>query len=110
MKECNVKLILLVFWIWTLSVAGVTLTASPAYGQSDRQRLVSLKPGQVVIDSATAVECLRWYFGDAVARDSYTQAMKDADKQMLKTKIKHFIYGLGTGALITTVYIIARKQ
>ena len=97
-----------------LSVAGVTLTASPSFGQSDRQRFVSLKPGQVVIDSATAVECLRWYFGNAVARDSYEKLLLDAEKQAQEIKwknlIKGFAYGLATGVLTTTVYIIARKQ
>lgn len=109
MKRCNVKLILQVSLIWILTVAGVTLTASPIYAQSDRQRFVTLKPGQVLIDSVTAVECLRWYFGDAVARDSYKQALIDGKKNLLKIKLKYFTIGFGVGALTTTIYIIARK-
>ena len=115
MKECSVKLIQAVLILLTLSVAGVFWTVSPTYAQSDRlhDRLVVIKPGQVVIDSLTSVECLHWYFERTVARDSYNKLLVDAEKQAAqikkKTLIKGLLYGFGAGT-ITTVLIMAGRK
>jgi hypothetical protein len=95
-----------------LLVSGGILLSTPLFAQDVRQPglVVVLKPGYTVIDSLTLEECLRGFVESDIATASYKQAIEDGKKTLLKTKIKHFIYGLGTGALITTVYIIARKQ
>ena len=88
------------------------MTHSQTFAQSDSQQdlLVVLKSDQVIIQKHTAEECLRWYFASSVALDSYNLAVENGRKRVLKTKITYFLYGLGSGAILSLTYILARKQ
>lgn|SRR5574343_659501 len=91
-------------WFIFLVLIGAGATASNLNAQTQSDgRLVWLKPHQVVIDSTQLVECLYAVIGEDVARTSFIEAEKEANKREWKTKVKWFIFGTACGVVIKTI-------